>query len=109
MDRNSLDWTGAQLDVIGRLAQYGKPFVVAQFGTAGVDSTPLMSNANVSSLLWGGYPGQDGGVALLNILQGKVAPAGRLPTTRMSINKLRGEDPLTAVQNIRLRTLPKCQ
>lgn len=83
MDRNTIAWTGAQLDVIGQLATYGKPVVVAQMGTNGVDSTPLMNNANISALLWGGYPGMDGGRALLDIVQGMVAPAGRLPTTRM--------------------------
>jgi beta-D-xylosidase 4 len=82
MDRVSIAWTGAQLDVIGQLAMRGKPVIVAQMGTNGVDSTPLLDNKNISALLWGGYPGQDGGVALLDIIQGKVAPAGRLPTTQ---------------------------
>ncbi|SMQ50067.1 unnamed protein product [Zymoseptoria tritici ST99CH_1A5] len=82
MDRVSIAWTGAQLDVIGQLASRGKPVIVAQMGTNGVDSTPLLNNQNISALLWGGYPGQDGGVALLDIIQGKSAPAGRLPTTQ---------------------------
>jgi beta-D-xylosidase 4 len=82
MDRHSIAWTGAQLDVIGQLASRGKPMIVAQMGTNGLDSTPIVNNQNISALLWGGYPGQDGGVAILDIIQGKAAPAGRLPTTQ---------------------------
>lgn len=82
MDRVSIAWTGAQLDVIGQLATYGKPFIVLQMGGGQLDSSPLVNNPNISALLWGGYPGQDGGVALFDIVQGKAAPAGRLPTTR---------------------------
>lgn len=82
MDRVSVAWTGAQLDMIGQLASYGKPMIVMQMGGGQIDSSPIASNANVSALLWGGYPGQDGGVALLDTITGKNAPAGRLPTTQ---------------------------
>ncbi|KAK4545522.1 hypothetical protein LTR36_002872 [Oleoguttula mirabilis] len=81
MDRVNIDWTGTQLDIIGQLAMYGKPMVVMQMGNQ-LDSTPIVSNANISALIWGGYPGQDGGVALFDILQGIAAPAGRLPVTQ---------------------------
>lgn len=84
MDRVSIAWTGAQLDMIGQLAMYGKPVIVLQMGGGQLDSSPIANNPNISALLWGGYPGQDGGVALLDIIQGKTAPAGRLPTTRKS-------------------------
>jgi beta-D-xylosidase 4 len=33
-------------------------------------------------LIWGGYPGQDGGTALFDIITGKQGPAGRLPITQ---------------------------
>ncbi|ORY05689.1 glycoside hydrolase superfamily [Clohesyomyces aquaticus] len=82
MDRVSLTWTGAQLDVIGQLAQQGKPMVVVQMGGGQIDSSPIINNPNISALVWGGYPGQDGGVAILDILTGKAAPAGRLPLTQ---------------------------
>ncbi|KAF2172247.1 glycoside hydrolase family 3 protein [Zasmidium cellare ATCC 36951] len=72
----------AQLDVIGQLATYGKPVIVLQMGGGQIDSSPLVNNPNISALIWGGYPGQDGGVALFDIIQGKAAPAGRLPTTQ---------------------------
>ncbi|KAH0323452.1 1,4-beta-D-xylosidase, partial [Aureobasidium melanogenum] len=58
-----------------------KPMVLAQMGDQ-LDNTPIVNNANISALIWGGYPGQDGGVALFNIITGKTAPAGRLPVTQ---------------------------
>lgn len=86
MDRVSLEWTGAALDVIGELALLGKPMVVVQMGGGQVDSAPLVANPGIGALLWGGYPGQDGGVALLDIITGKQAPAGRLPLTQYPAN-----------------------
>ncbi len=82
MDRNSIAWTGTQLDIIGQLAGYGKPMVVFQMGGGQIDSSPLVKNENISALLWGGYPGQDGGPAMIDTITGKNAPAGRLPTTQ---------------------------
>ena len=81
-DRTSLQWTGAQLDVIGQLADTGKPTIVVSMGGGQIDSSPIANNPNISALLWAGYPGQDGGSAILDILTGKVAPAGRLPQTQ---------------------------
>jgi beta-D-xylosidase 4 len=36
---------------------------------------------NVHAILWVGYPGQDGGTAVMNIIAGYTAPSGRLPIT----------------------------
>ncbi|KAI3394356.1 hypothetical protein diail_2866 [Diaporthe ilicicola] len=82
MDRVSLEWAGFQLDVIGELALLGKPMVVIELGGGQLDSSPIANNPGVGALLWGGYPGQDGGVALLDVITGKQAPAGRLPVTQ---------------------------
>ncbi|KAE8454440.1 hypothetical protein EG329_000062 [Mollisiaceae sp. DMI_Dod_QoI] len=81
MDRNVISWPATQLDLINQLSQLSKPFVVVQMGTM-VDSASLVNNSNVNALVWGGYPGQDGGVAIVNILSGTTAPAGRLPVTQ---------------------------
>lgn len=82
LDRVAIAWSGPQLDMITKLATYGKPVIVVQMGAGQLDSTPLISNANISALLWGGYPGQSGGTALFDIIAGAVAPAGRLPITQ---------------------------
>lgn len=55
-------------------------------GGGQLDDSSLFSNPNVSAIVWDGYPGQDGGTALIDIITGKAAPAGRLPITRYPTN-----------------------
>lgn len=81
LDRANITWNSTQISLITSLAQLGKPFIIAQSGGGQLDNTAFLANPNVSSILWIGYPGQDGGVALGNILFGNEAPAGRLPVT----------------------------
>ncbi|PQE04291.1 glycoside hydrolase family 3 protein [Rutstroemia sp. NJR-2017a BBW] len=82
LDRLNITWPADQIQTISDLATYGKPMVVLQMGGGQVDSSFIKNNSNISALVWGGYPGQSGGVALLDVLTGKVAPAGRLPLTQ---------------------------
>jgi len=86
-DRNNITWPAGQLRLISQLANAtaGKPLVVVQMGTM-VDSSDLKSNNGVNALLWAGFPGQDGGNAIMNILTGAEAPAGRLPVTQYPAN-----------------------
>jgi beta-D-xylosidase 4 len=78
----NLAWPGNQLELIQQLSEVGKPLIVLQMGGGQVDSSSLKNNNKVNSLVWGGYPGQSGGAALLDILTGKRAPAGRLVSTQ---------------------------
>ncbi|CRL26802.1 Glycoside hydrolase, family 3, C-terminal [Penicillium camemberti] len=82
VDRANITWPGNQLQLIEQLSELGKPLVVLQMGGGQVDSSSLKANKNVNSLVWGGYPGQSGGPAILDILTGKRAPAGRLTVTQ---------------------------
>jgi beta-D-xylosidase 4 len=81
-DRTTLTWPGNQLDLINQLSNTSKPLVVVQFGGGQVDDAPLLNNTGVNAILWAGYPSQDGGPAIMDIITGKVAPAGRLPITQ---------------------------
>jgi len=80
LDRDSIAWPGAQLALIEKICALGKPCVVVELGDQS-DDTPLLKNANVSAIVWAGFPGQDGGTAVFDVLTGKSSPAGRLPTT----------------------------
>ncbi|PCH44282.1 glycoside hydrolase family 3 protein [Wolfiporia cocos MD-104 SS10] len=86
MDRYTLDWPGVQPDFIDQLSQFGKPLIVLQMGGGQIDDSCLTPNPGVNALIWGGYPGQSGGTALLDIIVGKAAPAGRLPITQYPID-----------------------
>ncbi|KAJ3753674.1 glycoside hydrolase family 3 protein [Lentinula raphanica] len=94
MDRTEITWPGNQLELIMELAAVGKPFIVIQMGGGQVDDSQIKGNASINALVWGGYPGQSGGAALVDILTGKKAPAGRLPVTQYPANYV-NEIPMT--------------
>lgn len=82
IDRPTLAWPGNQLDLINELSNLDKPLAVVQFGGGQVDDSPLLANDNVKALFWAGYPGQEGGNAIVDVMTGKQSPAGRLTTTQ---------------------------
>ena len=84
MDRLQIAYTGNQVDLITNLAKEfpDKPLILGVFGAGQIDSLPFKEDDGINSILWGGYPGQDGGSAFFDILTGKVSPAGRLPVTQ---------------------------
>ncbi|OBR06978.1 glycosyl hydrolase family 3 N terminal domain-containing protein [Colletotrichum higginsianum IMI 349063] len=82
LDRRTLAWPDAQIDLLRAVAALGKPVVVLQFGGGQVDDAELLANASINAVLWGGYPGQSGGRAIFDLLFGRAAPAGRLSVTQ---------------------------
>jgi beta-D-xylosidase 4 len=84
-DRLSIAWPEAQVTLINKLGGLGKPIVVVQMGDM-LDNTPLLTNNRVNSILWASWPGQDGGSAVMDIVSGAKAVAGRLPITQYPEN-----------------------
>jgi beta-D-xylosidase 4 len=84
-DRTSISWPTAQIDLITKLSQLGKPLVVVVLGDM-VDNTPILNMKGVNSIIWANWPGQEGGSAVMNVITGAHAVAGRLPITQYPAN-----------------------
>lgn len=78
-DRTSLDLPGVQEKLLDAVTATGKPVVVVLMngGALSVNS----AQAKASAVLLAGYPGQQGGNAVADVLFGDYNPAGRLPVT----------------------------
>ncbi|OTA61250.1 glycoside hydrolase family 3 protein [Hypoxylon sp. EC38] len=81
-DRRTLAWNETQTDLIKSISGLNKTFILVQTGGGQLDDSAWLDNDGVSAILWVGYPGQEGGNAITDVLFGRVAPAGRLPVTQ---------------------------
>jgi hypothetical protein len=57
------------------------PLHVVIMGGSGLDLTYVRDSNQIGSLIWMGYAGQSGGLALANVVFGQYNPGGRLPIT----------------------------
>lgn len=76
-DRVSLDLMGDQLKLLQALHATGKPIVLVT-----IKGRPLNLNwadAHIPAILDAWYPGQEGGLAIADVLFGDYNPAGRMP------------------------------
>lgn len=78
-DRSSLALAPAQVTLIKEIKACGIPVVVVVVGGSAVTMTDWQDDA--AAILYNWYSGEAGGVALANILCGKVNPSGKLPFT----------------------------
>jgi hypothetical protein len=82
LDRTSLLLPGKQQSLITAVASAAKRPVIIVLLTGGpVDITFAQSNPKIGAILWAGYPGQAGGLAIARVLFGDHNPSGRLPVT----------------------------
>ncbi|KAK3119898.1 hypothetical protein QOZ80_9AG0677400 [Eleusine coracana subsp. coracana] len=82
MDRTTLLLPGHQQALVTAVASAAKNPVVLVLLTGGpVDVTFAQSNPKIGAMLWAGYPGQAGGLAIARVLFGDHNPGGRLPVT----------------------------
>eukprot|EP01116_Phalansterium_solitarium_P000419 TRINITY_DN10277_c0_g1_i1.p1 TRINITY_DN10277_c0_g1~~TRINITY_DN10277_c0_g1_i1.p1 ORF type:complete len:893 (+),score=326.58 TRINITY_DN10277_c0_g1_i1:215-2893(+) len=81
-DRYITDLPGVQNQFITAVAASSAgPVIVVVMAGGSVDLTVPTTDPKVSAVLWVGYPGQSGGIALANILFGATNPSGRMPYT----------------------------
>ncbi|KAF9599777.1 hypothetical protein IFM89_001723 [Coptis chinensis] len=81
-DREELVLPGKQQSLITSVAKAArKPVILVILSGGPVDITFAKYDRNIGSILWAGYPGQAGGIALAEIVFGDHNPGGRLPIT----------------------------
>ncbi|MCC3153219.1 beta-glucosidase BglX [Hymenobacter sp. BT770] len=87
--RSDIHLPGVQEELFQALKATGKPIVVVVLG-----GRPLIFNAisdQADAILYGWWPGSEGGNALANVLYGDYNPAGKLP---MSFPRAVGQIPI---------------
>jgi beta-glucosidase len=78
-DRSSLALAPAQVTLIKEIKACGIPVVVVLVGGSAVTMQEWQDDA--AAIIYNWYSGEAGGLALANILTGKVNPSGKLPFT----------------------------
>ena len=81
-DRTDISLPGMQLALIQQLEKVvHSPLHVVIMSGGGVDLSYVRDSSLTGSLIWMGYAGQSGGLALANVIFGEYNPGGRLPIT----------------------------
>lgn len=78
-DRTSLDLPAAQEKLLEAVTATGKPVIVVLMNGGALSVNKAQEKA--AAILLAGYPGQQGGNAVADVLFGDYNPAGRLPVT----------------------------
>jgi beta-glucosidase len=78
-DRTHLNLPQTQQDLIKAIKATGKPTILVLLNGSAVAVN--WENENLDAIITAGYPGQEGGNAVANVLFGDYNPAGRLPVT----------------------------
>ncbi|MBS0011433.1 MAG: glycoside hydrolase family 3 C-terminal domain-containing protein [Bacteroidales bacterium] len=78
-DRTQLMLPAEQRELFSRIKETGKPVVVILMNGSALSVNDIDRRAN--AVLLAGYPGQEGGNAVADVLFGDYNPAGRLPLT----------------------------
>ncbi|CAI9765614.1 unnamed protein product [Fraxinus pennsylvanica] len=82
LDRINLTLPGFQEKLVNEVANSTNGSVILVVMSASpVDISFAKKNSNIGAILWVGYPGQDGGSAIAQILFGDYNPGGRSPFT----------------------------
>lgn len=78
-DKSSLALPGLQQELLEEVCKVGKPVILVVLAGGALDLS--WAAENVDAVLYGWYPGSEGGRAIADILFGRVNPSGRTPVT----------------------------
>ena len=78
-DRTHLKLPQTQRDLMHAIEKTGKPIVLVLLNGSALAVN--WANENIDAIISAGYPGQEGGNAVADVLFGDYNPAGRLPVT----------------------------
>ncbi|XP_047072311.1 probable beta-D-xylosidase 7 [Lolium rigidum] len=82
VDRLELGLPGMQEYLVNSVADAAKkPVILVLLCGGPVDVTFAKNNPKIGAIVWAGYPGQAGGIAIAQVLFGEHNPGGRLPVT----------------------------
>ncbi|KAK3159124.1 hypothetical protein QOZ80_2AG0146020 [Eleusine coracana subsp. coracana] len=82
LDRVDLTLPGMQQSLIESVANAAKkPVILVLLCGGPVDVSFAKANPKIGAMLWAGYPGEAGGIAIAQVLFGEHNPGGRLPVT----------------------------
>ncbi|KAL0664310.1 hypothetical protein Bca4012_101148 [Brassica carinata] len=81
-DRLDLLLPGKQQQLVTEVAKAAKgPVVLVIMSGGGLDVTFAKNDKKITSIMWVGFPGQAGGLAIADVIFGRHNPSGRLPMT----------------------------
>ncbi|CDY51290.1 BnaA06g23560D [Brassica napus] len=81
-DRVDLNLPGQQQELVTQVAKAAKgPVFLVIMSGGGFDITFAKNDAKIAGILWVGYPGEAGGIAIADVIFGRYNPSGRLPMT----------------------------
>lgn len=78
-DRTHLKLPETQRQLMKAIAKTGKPVILVLLNGSAIAVN--WANENLDAIISAGYPGQEGGTAVADVLFGDYNPAGRLPVT----------------------------
>ncbi|MFR2459493.1 MAG: glycoside hydrolase family 3 C-terminal domain-containing protein, partial [Christensenellales bacterium] len=78
-DKRDLNLPRQQVELMRRVLNSGKPVIVVNFTGSAVDLRMAQDKAAAVVQAW--YPGALGGLAIMDVLTGRVSPSGKLPVT----------------------------
>lgn len=75
LDRTDLFLPGYQTQLINQVAEVAKgPVVLVILSAGGVDISFAEENPKIGGILWAGYPGEEGGRAIADVVFGRYNP-----------------------------------